>query len=267
VDDASNFSNYERDKPNKPNPLFCPAPIPIPNDPLINVPVPQISSGVVLNYQGSQSFKKNFHRLRPGIYDSITITHSASVLFTPGIYVLAYTGRNPGNSLEISGSATVTGHGVMFYNTSGRGPNRYDPASGFPDANDGNRTPQSQSGFGQISIESGANVDLSGIADSNSPFYGMLFYQRRWNTQPLVIGNNPKNLIFGQVYAKWAPAELSSDSSGTVTYNAQFVVGRMTLSWPRRTSGTMLIDPGTKPDGTTSDLSNLGAANQVFLVQ
>src|SRR5207245_2091039 len=68
-------------------------------------------------------------QLFPGVYQSITIM-GGTVSFNPGIYILSPS-NNSSYSLDVSGG-TVTGVGVMFYNTGGD----FVPNTGYPDYND-----------------------------------------------------------------------------------------------------------------------------------
>ncbi len=81
-------------------------------DPLASLAVPTTSNGVVNTNYGIQNISGGATvTLLPGIYTSINISGGSKVTFQPGIYVLE------GGGLTISGGTTVTGSGVMFYNT------------------------------------------------------------------------------------------------------------------------------------------------------
>jgi hypothetical protein len=97
----------------------------------------------------------------------------------------------------------------------------------------------------------GSSVSLQGLKNASSPFDGMLFYQRRWNTQDINLqGNGSTNEFNGTLYAKWAQFKLT----GSGTYNAQIIAGTVAMSG----NGTLTINyAGTKQ----------GKANQVFLVE
>src|SRR5262249_39985373 len=102
-------------------------------DPLLNLPTPTTSNGVVNTYPGlnsrgqwqtyntpqdvSVSISGNQSiTFSPGIYNSIAIAGGGpgTVTFSPGIYVLV---GGKSVTLNITTGATVTGNGVMFYNT------------------------------------------------------------------------------------------------------------------------------------------------------
>jgi hypothetical protein len=98
---------------------------------------------------------------------------------------------------------------------------------------------------------SGESIALSGISDASSPFQGMLFYQRRWNTQAISVqGNTSQVRLTGTLYAKWANFQLSGQGS----YNAQFVAGSISVSG---SASVVITYAGTGG----------GKANQVYLVE
>ncbi len=92
--------------------------------------------------------------LSPGAYwGGIEITSSANVTFEPGTYVLA------GGGLKLTGSGTVTGDGVFFYNT-------FDPDDDSP------------SGDGQcaeINLRGTASFSLT--APTEGPYEDIVFWQ------------------------------------------------------------------------------------------
>jgi len=178
----------------------------------------------------------------PGIYQYIKIT-GGSVTFSPGIYVVG-AGNGVGQQGLTINSGTVTGSGVMFYNTG----SDYN-SNGTPDSSDGNNSPNSNASFGAISIGGGASATFS--APSSGPFAGILFYQRRWNTQGASVGGNTSTInLSGTIYDKWGNFTLA----GQCAYNAEFVVGSLTISG----GAAVTINATGK---------NLGRVNQVFLVE
>jgi hypothetical protein len=155
---------------------------------------------------------------------------------------------NGANAISITGGATVRGDGVMFYNTG----SNFVIGTGQPDASDGDGAVGSLNGanFGDVTIN-GSNVQLTGLNNAQSPFNGMLFYQRRWNTQGADIqGSGTNTKLNGTLYAKWANFKLA----GSGKYDAQFIVGSMALSG----QANVTINYAGK---------NLGKANQIFLVE
>src|SRR5262249_30891556 len=132
------------------------------SDPYLNLPIPTTATGVALTYPGPNGTtfaspqqvsvaltSGQTVTFAPGIYRSIEVTGAGSVAFQPGIYVLQ--GGSPaGHALNITvPGGTVTGAGVMFYNTG----STYDPATGAPDRNDGNELgAEPATSFGDITF-------------------------------------------------------------------------------------------------------------------
>src|SRR5262249_21215202 len=97
-----------------------------------------------------------------------------------------------------------------------------------------------------------ATINLTGLNDASSPFNGVLFFQRRRDTNSASInGNAGVNVhLEGIIYAKWANFTIG----GGGVYQGQFVVGSMGAA------GGSLI--------TIDNVGrNFGLANQVFLVE
>ncbi|HKI21229.1 MAG TPA: pilus assembly protein TadG-related protein, partial [Isosphaeraceae bacterium] len=81
-------------------------------DPLANLPVPSTATGVVNTAYGAFTASgPGTQTLSPGIYTSINISNGATVIFSPGTYVIT------GGGLNIDNTSTVSGNGVLFYNT------------------------------------------------------------------------------------------------------------------------------------------------------
>jgi hypothetical protein len=92
---------------------------------------------------------------------------------------------------------------------------------------------------------------MTPINNGGSPFFGILFYQRRWNTDGVSVGGNSNNVnLTGTLYDKWGNFTLA----GQGKYNAQFVVASMTISG----NAAVTINATGK---------NSGRVNQVFLVE
>jgi hypothetical protein len=145
--------------------------------------------------------------LMPGIYKSINVEGGGTANLASGIYVLA------GGGMTISGTSTVSGTGVMFYNTS-----QNCNASTGADGGSNN---------GKITISGGSSFNLNGINSSSSPFNSMLIYQDPANTAVLTVsGGSSTAPISGTVYA---PAANVTISGGT-NFSSQFIVGSMTIS-------------------------------------
>ncbi|MCI0456603.1 MAG: pilus assembly protein TadG-related protein [Gemmataceae bacterium] len=240
-------------------------------DPLRNLPTPTMANGVpnkfwtqdqdgqlleVSNPTSSQDLPgvnvsitdDQTFTFEPGVYSSITVTGGGpgTVTFKPGIYVVGVL-NNSDTALTISTGATVTGNGVMFYNTG----SNFDVASGSPDSNDGTALgTDSTASFGSVTF-SGPNMTLTGILDASSPFSGMLLYQRRWNTKSINIqGNGSQTKLAGTLYARGAQLQLT----GPGTFEAQFLAGSISVTGQAQ----ITIDYEGK---------NLGKSNRVFLVE
>jgi hypothetical protein len=195
-------------------------------DPLVNVPTPTTSNGVVntnygtlsgspptlqssaspstVNVSGSGSVT-----LLPGIYQAINISGSGSVTFSPGVYVLA------GGGMTISGSTTISGNGVMFYNTS----SNYNRTTGV-DGSGGT--------FGAINISGSSSFGLTGISNSSSPYNAMLIFQDPANTNTVTVtGSSTGGTIFtGTIYAPTANFSIA----GSATYNSAVLAGSVTVA-------------------------------------
>jgi hypothetical protein len=121
--------------------------------------------------------------LAPGVYcKGISISGGSKVTFNPGVYILL------GGGLNIS-SATVTGAGVTFYNTS---------ASGKP--------------YGNISFSGGASANLS--APTTGPLAGILFYQDK-NASPSAGSDFSGGASVALTGALYFPTTSVSYSGGT----------------------------------------------------
>ncbi len=182
--------------------------------------------------------------LHPGVYESISIT-GGTVYFIPGIYVLKANKANQ-DILKLTGG-TVYANGLMFYNTGAD----YDSTTGAPDMYDLGTTPPTSAStlFGSTAINTSFTTTpintktynyaamYSGAKAVSKDFDGMMFYQRRHNTQTLKItGNTSSTSLTGTFYGKWMPLDIS----GQGKYNAQFVISNMSVSG----SGTVEVTAG-----------------------
>ncbi len=255
-------------KPTDPSPLFCRSPIA--SDPLRELPVPRQANvasitnwtrqpAVVVNPGKSQVFK-------PGVYEDIQINSGAVVFFNPGVYIFSPTKPNQG--LRMNGNCLVTGLGVMFYMTGSNyltgSPGQADALDDAQAALDGPLPPTNavaippSTDTGTVDFATfecnvtNANVVLHSLNEATSPHNGVLFFQRRRNMNTARIeGDTGVNVSFkGSIYAKWAEFALG----GGGRYDAQFVVGRLSLSG----QATITINSNGKI---------LGRANHVFLVE
>ncbi|HET6572409.1 MAG TPA: pilus assembly protein TadG-related protein [Fimbriiglobus sp.] len=269
VGNYRDYDDYSRQTPIEPCPLFARAPIG--PDPLRDLPTPRqanVSSITDWTRQPDVAVSNGETRtLDPGVYGDIQINQGATVVFNPGVYVLSPTGPNQG--LRANGSCTITGNGVMFYLT---GSNYLDNQPGATDATDdaqsaldGPLPPTSGSFpastdpnpnqviFATMTLNAtNASVKLTGLNDETSAFNGMLFFQRRRNTETAAIQGKAgvEVDLNGTIYAKWANFQLAGEGR----YDAQFVVGSMSIA-------------GQAVVSINSTGKSFGHANQVFLVE
>jgi hypothetical protein len=205
------------------NPLKCRQAL-VP-DPLINLPTPTVSNGVVNVNRGRVQISSTGYTgtLNPGIYSEINIS-GGNVTFQPGIYVIT------GGELKITGG-NVTANGVMFYITL----RDYNPTTGLPDSNDGETLPPTNNAQrGGITVTS--NATLRAYNNPSSPFHGMLFYLRRINDSAVTVaGNATSGQVVGTIYSKWSQLTLT----GQGVFNTQFVIGNVKWSG----NGDMTLSP------------------------
>jgi Flp pilus assembly protein TadG len=281
VDTLDNIRPYDPAYTNNYNPNDTSRPVfaraPTAPDPLGTLATPMTSNGVTNAFfnadrttattpQAITVSTGNTVTLKPGIYKSISSSGGGTLAFDSGIYVV---GINLGNgngqkALDLS-AGTVTGNGVLFYNTggsysagSGWGNKGWNPTNGGDDANDLNTSVGSTAGvnFGSLNVSgnSGSSITLSAYnnaGNASDPFNALMYYQRRWNTTGLSIQGNASNVnVGGTWYAKWAGFTLG----GNGTYNAQFLVGSMTING----GASVTINATGK---------NKGKASLVFLVE
>ena len=222
-------------------------------DPLAYLPTPTKYNGVLPNANyGSVSYSKNDTvTLQPGVYNNIKIT-GGNVTFAPGIYVISPAKNSDG--LTITGG-NVTGSGIMFYNTGSDYTPLYGDSDnsvtvGAPLANNtlfGNVTITTSVQFSPINTTSFSYPGMPGI----SVFNGMLFYQARQNQAKIKItGDAGAGNLSGTLYGEWANTQID----GNGTYNAQFIMGSMTISG----NGIVTINYTGQ---------NVGKAPEVFLVE
>jgi hypothetical protein len=247
-------------------------------DPLDSLPTPgfgslgdsatsSVSNGAYgWTRQGALSIN-NTTTLTPGVYTDIKINAGANVTFNPGLYVLSPTGS--GQGLTITGNATVTGSGVLFYLTG----SDFNTFSGFYDWRDGSvdltssktlpaAPDPSRVSWASLTINgANAKINLTGYSDSSSSFNNILFYQRRRNQQTVQIQNagaSGSMSLAGVLYAKWGLVQIGSSG----TYNTQLVAGALQIN----NSATVNITTPSPGTGSWLTFSN-SPANQVYLVE
>jgi Bacterial Ig-like domain (group 3) len=181
------------------------------------------------------SLTKGSLTIGPGLYSAINVSGStASLTMTPGLYVIA----GPAG-FTVSNGASVTGNGIMIYNTS--------------DAN---------GKFGGISIGgSGApvSVNLTAAGDGPynypAPYPGLVIFQDPLNTRAISLGSNTvSGGVSGTIYAKAALLTLS----GNATLNGAVVVDKLQVMGNASATQTVA---GASADGTGSTPGELLASN------
>lgn len=239
---SGNASIQNADPRNSQNPLHTGKPISA--DPFLKLPVPTTSNGAVATHYGDVRLSGNStSTLSPGVYSSIRLSGNADATFNPGIYIIT------GGGISLSGNGSVSGTGVMIYNTG----SDYNVNTGLPDSGDLSQSPPASGGasFGDVSLSGNGSIQFTPYSNPGSPFDGMGLYQRRLNTQPISIsGNGSVGPFKGTIYAKWASMSLS----GNGTYGAQFIINSMSLSG----NSSITVDPVGQ---------NLAEVNLVYLVE
>jgi len=138
--------------------------------------------------------------LTQGVYcGGLMITGSASVTFTPGLYVITPQG-GVNNGLVINSSGTVTGDGVTFYNAAGSA---------------------------SVSITSSGTVSLT--APTNGNYAGILLFQDPANQSPATVdgGINPK--FEGALYFPNVNSTLTIDDIGSADAYTIVVAGSLDI--------------------------------------
>jgi streptogramin lyase len=185
-------------------------------DPLAALPVP--SSGTVqgaVNLSGTASLTIN-----PGVYGQIKVSGSAHLTLNPGVYVLA------GGGLTVTGSGSLSGNGVLIYNS----------GSNYPSAG-GSYGGVTLSGSGIISLTAGGGPDA-----------GVVLFQARDNTRAIALGGNAAAGIGGTVYAPAALLTVGSNAS----VGGSLVVNRLQLTG--NGSSTLVTGDGSGTDASVGEL-------------
>ena len=151
-------------------------------DPLTGLAVPSLTGTAT-----AINFTSGSHTIGSGIYSQIKLSGTASLTLSPGIYVIA------GGGLSVTNSASISGSGVMIYNT-----NTIYPAAGGTN--------------GGIALTSTGTVNLS--APTTGVYAGILFFQARANASTISITDSATVTLSGTIYAP--EAVLSISGSGQV---------------------------------------------------
>jgi hypothetical protein len=147
-------------------------------DPFATLPEPSDPGGSCINavYSGSGTYTLN-----PGKYCNISLSGSVRITLNPGVYYLQ-------NGLSMSGPTTLTGAGVMLFNSSG-----------------------------SITMSGGTTVNLT--APTAGAYQGFTIFQRRTNTSSMSLSGGATQTIAGAVYVKAAALTYSGNgnTSGVAT--------------------------------------------------
>ena len=122
---------------------------------------------------GAVSISSGSQMLNQGVYSSITISGTASVKLNAGIYIIE------GGGLTVSGSASLSGTGVLIYNT-------------------GTKYPSSGGSYGAITLSSNGAIKLTGPA--TGVYAGIVIDQDPNDTHALTFSGNAAG-ISGVIYA------------------------------------------------------------------
>jgi len=176
-----------------PVPATGAAPVP---DPLTSLALPSTSG---LASDGSESVSGNSSAtIQPGIYSQITVSGNAKLTLSCGTYILE------GGGFSVSGSASISGSGVMIVNA-------------------GSMYPTAGGTYGSITLSGNGTYSLSPL--TTGAYAGIVIFQSRDNTKPLTITGNASGMT-GKVYA---PAAQLAES-GNAQLNAAVVVDTLTVS-------------------------------------
>ena len=152
--------------------------------------------------------------LQPGVYQGgINISGNGSVQLAPGVYIMQ------GGGFQVSGTGSVSGTGVMIFNTGG--------ASAGPIGFSGNGT-----------------VNLT--APTDGVYRGVSIFQDRSLSLAVTLTGNATTQISGTVYAAGAAVVISGNGTSTTnTLGGAYVAGTVQISG----SSSFKVDLGnTRPE-------------------
>jgi Flp pilus assembly protein TadG len=191
--------------------------------------------------------------LTPGVYESITVVSAGEVKIDPGVYIIRGISPLTHKSLVILGGS-VKADGVLFYITDS---SAFSAQTGAPDASESSNDAPSNAATSAdpsvVLVPALPASNISGLNDANSPFNGMLIYQRRLDRRPIVLGATQLiggGNISGTVYSKWGHIIFQG---GLGSYDLRFVTGTMRVV--------------TMFDSTIAPTNPLPAAQDVLLVE
>ncbi len=164
------------------------------SDPLASLATP-VSSTMTVESNSKVSYSGGSYTLQPGVYNGgISLSSSAAVTLQPGIYYLN------GGGLTVSGSAGLTGNGVMIYNN---------PLSSSDAIN--------LSGQGTITLSPA----------TSGPYSGVTFFQARSSSVGLSLTGGSNMSLSGTLYAPGARLTLAGN--GTIA-GSQFILNALTTT-------------------------------------
>jgi hypothetical protein len=155
-------------------------------DPLQTLSAPDptqypVQSSVATTISGSTSVT-----LQPGVYQGgIAVSGSASVTLQPGVYILQ------GGGLQVSGNASISGNGVMIYNTT-----------------------DALGASGAITLNTYGTINLT--PPTSGSYAGISLFQDRTLNTALQITANASIQMPGIVYAPAASVNLSGSVAGNI---------------------------------------------------
>jgi hypothetical protein len=147
------------------------------------------STSGLTNYDSASYSGNGSYTLNPGIYTQIRVSGNAKATLNPGLYLIE------GGGLTVSGNASISGTGIMIYNT-------------------GSNYPSAGGNFGGITLSGNGTFSLTASATSaNGTDAGILIFQPTANTRALSFGGNGVAGITGTVYAPSAQVVISGNAS------------------------------------------------------
>jgi hypothetical protein len=194
------------------------------NDPLTSLSGPNPSGTFT-----PVSLTKGSQTITPGVYSQISVSGSASLTLSPGIYII------DGGGLTVTGSASISGTGVTIYNA-------------------GSNYPNSGGNFGGITLSGSGTFNLS--APTTGAYAGIVIFQSRQNARALSLSGNAMAGLSGTIYA--ANALLSMSGNASITN--PLIVSMLNLSGNVSLTQTAAGSDGT---GDTSGIANTLLAGEL----
>jgi hypothetical protein len=188
-------------------------------DPLAFLPVPS-TAGVPVQKNAPLTVNSLLPTvLQPGIYQGgIHITGLSIVVMQPGVYIMQ------GGGFQVDSAATVTGIGVVIYNTT-----------------------STTYAAGPISVTSTGKVALS--APLSGTYQGINFFQDRTLNTPITMSGAGLAVITGVIYAPLAPVNLTGLAvAGLDVLGGAYVVHSMTVQGIGAINIDLRLNPPRVPD-------------------